>query len=346
MLQKTWIPKAVLFVATIGFLSVGLASTARASQVISIASADFDRWMYPFNGSPGVRQTAPTFSAVGANGFDEFDGQFLVGFDTAGGGVPPLGPNQTYLVHSVKVTVTHATGSFLYDPTFDPYASYLDPADPDFVSDTDAGRPVELYGAGLRGGYTKFGFSGGVTGPPVFNEGSPFAFADPTLPKVRNAYAMDPIWGDVSNVVSDRLFGASPWAIGQVAGLSAGDPVVEGIPGVSAGSTFAFDLDLSRPEILDYVVEGLESGGLLFSVVSLHTTTQAGGSSPNFYTSNSFDPAAIAPTLTIDLEIVPVPEPATWTLGLAGGFVFAALASRHRPRKRRFHFRLRSGSRR
>lgn len=297
------------------------AAPALGGTVITISTADFDRWNYPFNITPGTRGNAPTFGAVGEGSFDNFDGQFLVGFNTTAAGVPALGPDEMYKINSVKVTATHSTGAFVYDPTPDSYASYLPPGDPDFVADTTAGRPVEIYGAGLRGGYSAFGFAGGITGPPFFNEGSPFAFGDPTDPSIRNAYAFDPDFGDVSNVVSDRLLTAAPWAVGQVAGLSPGDVVPQGTPGVSAGATFEFDIDLSRSVIHDYIAEGLENGGLLFTIASLHSTSEAGGANPNFYTHDNFDPAAIAPTLTIDFDIVPVPEPGTLSLGILGAAV-------------------------
>jgi len=303
------------------------ASSAAATQ-FNFEAPDFDRWNYPFNGSPGFRDKAPTFSAVGAGAFDNFDGQFLIGFDTNAAGIPALNPGEKYQINSVKVTATHSTGAFTYDPTFDPYQSHLDGADPEFVADADAGRPVEIYGASTRNGYVGFAFDGGTTAPPFYNEGSFFAFADPTLPKVRNAFPFDPSVGDVANVVDDRLFAVEPWAVGQVAGLSAGDTVEEGIPGISAGSTFSFDLDLSRPDVLGYLTDGLEAGGLFFSIVSLTTTSQANPANPNFFTSNSFDPAAIPPTLMIDVDVVPIPEPSTMILGVLGGVAFLAVAVR------------------
>ena len=200
-------------------LSCATSLVARADTEM-ISTSDFDRWHYAFNGSPGFRDLAPTFSAVGAGAFDNFDGQYLVGFDTAAAGVEAITEDEFYRVNSVTVTVTHSTGTFAYDPTHDDYASYLDVSDPNYVADADAGRPVEIYGAGLRGGFAGFAFDGGVTGPPNYNEGSPYAFADPTLPGVRNAYAYDPSVGDVSNAVDDGLFSLTPWAVVQADGVT------------------------------------------------------------------------------------------------------------------------------
>ena len=304
-------------------------SFAQAGTLVG-TSADFDRWNYPFNASPGIRSTVPTFFDGQNASFDNFDGQFLVGFNTAAAGVTPLGPGETYQVNSVTVTATHSFGSFLYDPTFDNYASHLSGTDPNFVPDSDVGRPIEIYGAGLRGGYTSFGFAGGITGPTVYNEGSFFGFADPTLPNMRNAFAFDPSFGDVSNAVDNAFFAASPWAVGQADGLSAGDSVPSGTPGDSPGQTFSFDIDLGHAGVLDYVIDGLENGGLFFSIVSLHGTTQAGGSTPNYYTKDSFDPFAIAPTITVDYDIISVPEPSTFVLAAIGLIALGAFRRRTR----------------
>jgi hypothetical protein len=287
-------------------------------------SADFDRWMYPFNSSPGTRSNAPVFGAVGETSFDDFDGQFLVGFNTAAAGIPTsLPPGKHLKLTSVKVTATHSTGSFVYDPTFDPYGSYLSSSDPNFVADADAGRPIELWGAGLRGGYTAFGFGPMNPGDTIFQEGDFFAFADPTLPKVRNAFAYDPLLGDMSNPVSDGLFSAVPWAVGSASTLAPGSLVEQGIPGKAPGTTFTFEIDLSRPEVLNYLTTGLQQGQLFFTIVSLHATSQSGGSNPNFYTRDNFDPAALPPSLSIEYEIVP--EPASLVL-LAGGLAAAGMA--------------------
>lgn len=316
--------------AIFGLIVIATTSVTHA-DILSF-DADFDRWMYAFNSSPGNRNLAPTFFDGQDAMFDNMDGQFIVGFNTAAAGVTPLAPGEMYQINSITVTATHSTGSFTYDPTFDNYATYLDPGDPDYVADSDAGsRPIELYGVGLRNGYTSFGFAGGITAPPVFNEGSLFGFADPTQPNVRSAYAYDPSFGDVSNAIDNAFFAASPWGVGQAAGLNPGDAVPQGVAGTSAGQTFSFDVDLGHAGVLDYVTNGLLDGGLFFTIVSLHETTQAGGGTPNFYTKDNFDPAALAPTITIDYEIVPVPEPSTFVLAALG--LMGLVACRVRGRK-------------
>ncbi|MEO0515630.1 MAG: hypothetical protein AAF086_10130, partial [Planctomycetota bacterium] len=127
-----------------------LGGTAHA-DLATTASA-FDRWNYPFNSSPGSRGQASTFGAVGSEAFDERDAQLLLGFDLSGL-LPALDPGQSIQLNSVTVQATHSTGTFIYDPTYDAYQTYLpdieDPndtnstiPDPNFLADSDAGRPV------------------------------------------------------------------------------------------------------------------------------------------------------------------------------------------------------------
>jgi len=288
-----------------------LAGAVQAADFnVSSQSVDFDRWNYPFNGSPGVRNAAPTFGAVGNPGFDDRDGQFLIGLNSADLGVP-TGLNPTdYQISSLTVTATHSTGSFLYDPTYDSALS----------ADTDAGAPIVLTGAGLRNGFTDFTFGAGDA--TTFAENSPFqngnAFVS-TGPGVRHAFAaaFDGSGNlvDVSNNVRNG-FDFTPWAVGTT-DLNPGDAVAEAVPGVSPGSTFTFEVDLSDPDILAYVQQGLADGGLFFSVTSLTQTTQDNPGNPNFYTTNEFDPAAVDPSVSFDLTVVP--EPASLTLVLGGG---------------------------
>jgi len=302
-------------------LSLGTAAAAGALTIDR--DADADRWNYPFNATPGIRGTAPTFGSVGDPLFDDRDGQFLVGYDTAAAGAPTGQGAANYQIVSAKVTVTHSSGSFAYDDSYDSYETY----DGTFP-DSDPGRPIELHGLGFRPPFTSLELSPGIAGPPGFMETDAFAFADPTLPGVRNAFAMNTAGADVSNNVSGG-FESDPWAIGQVSGLAPGSPVVEAVPGASPGSTFVFELNLTDPLIVAYLQNGLDSGLLGFMVSSLHATAQGGGNTPNFYSGDNFDPAAIAPTLEIEFDIVP--EPGTALLCLTG-LVGLGLAGRRKHR--------------
>ncbi len=297
-------PAAWLLAAVLG---AAVTSPSRAT-VFTIDPVDFDRWAYPFNLVPGTRTQAPTFGAVDNTDFDDKDGQLVVAADTAAAGIQPGLSLTDYNVTSVKVRVTHQIGTFTYDPTYDAWETYLDPADPDYVADSDSGRPIELYGVGLRGGYTAISTGPSDPGTPVFEEDE--TFGGTLGERIRNVFALgfggpDPE-DDVSNSVDDE-YDPTPWAIGlSTSGLSAGDAVPEGFPGSATGETFEFTVNLADPDVLEYVREGLRAGVLAFSVVSMHETAeQAGGSNPNFYTSNDFDPFAVAPVIEIEVTVPP-----------------------------------------
>ena len=275
-----------------------------------IDPVEFDRWMYPFNSSPGLRPSAPVFGAVGTAGFDNKDGELLIAGNTVAAGIPSGLGAASYDVVSVRVTVTHSIGSIFYDPTYDAWRTYLPPSDPRRVADSDAGRPLELYGIGLRNGFTSLSLGPVNPGTPAFEEYE--AFSPTAGVGVRNAYPLDfgvpDAAGDVANnVIHPTLasgFDPSPWAIGvSTSGLAPGAAVPQGVPGVSAGATFRFLVDLSDPAVKTYVQQGLNAGVLGFAVVSLYETAQTGGANPNFYTADSTDPAAIAPTIEVVVNL-------------------------------------------
>ncbi len=306
----------------VGLVLVG---AARADTISTDAS--YDRWMYPFNATPGTRGSAPTFGALdpGAPTFDNRDGQLHVGFDTDSAGVPAGLGAERYEIVSATVSVTHSVGAFLFDPTYDSYQTY-----DGTLTDPDPGRPVELHGLGFRAPFSAIELSPGIPGPPGFEETDAFAFSDPTLPGVRNAFPVNPALADVSNNVDDGVE-SQAWAIGQALGVDPGDPVVEGVSGVSPGTTFEFSLDLSDPGIVAYLQEGLDAGVLGFAITSLHLTEMSGGTTPNFFTANTLDPAAVPPMLDLEFNLVPEPGPAALWVG-AG--VALARVGRRRSRRR------------
>jgi hypothetical protein len=312
-----------------------------------IDPVEFDRWMYPFNGTPGTRNLASTFGAVYAtpDSFDNKDATLIVAVNTAAAGIPAGQGTSSYHAISVRVTATHYEGAFLYDPTYDAWQTYLAPTDPDYVADSDPGRPIEIYGVGTRNGYTlplRIGVIG-PAGPPGFEERERHCEGCMGLGQaVRNAFpwdsgAADPE-GDVSNNVRRRPpltgggFDPFPWAIGiSTSGLAPGDPVPQGSFNVSPGETFEFEIDTSDPQVEAYVRQGLHDGVLAFAITSMHEVVQqVGGTNPNFYTRESTDLGAIPPTIEV---AVTVPEPG-FAAGLAGGCVALALLDRRRARRR------------
>ena len=330
MKRSTYLPIAILAALC---ASLPAAQTANAmTHIVTWDPVEFDRWIYPFNGTPGFRNLASTFNAIGsAPAFDNKDAIFFVAVDTASAGIPAGEGPSNYNAITIRVTATHFAGAFDYDPTYDPWQSYLDPTDPEWAVDSDAGRPIELYGVGFRNGYESPLAVGASfqSGPPGYEENETFCAGCPSGQGqgVRNIFPYDPSVpdpeGDASNNVArfPPLVGSSfdtvPFAIGQsTSGLSPGDPVPQGVNGVRAGETFEFIVDMANPDILAYVQESLDEGVLAFAISSMHETVQfVGGTNPNFYTSESIDSAAIAPTIEVT---VTVPEPAQ-ALGLGAG---------------------------
>lgn len=269
---------------------------------IEFTRPGLDRWMYPFNASPGCRASAPVFGALDpASGVDSRQGQFLVGFDLIAQTVtncgvvtdqPALlatnrGPAH-YLLRHVRFTATiNRDRVFAYDPTPDAHTSFLPAGDPAFTPDMDEGRPVELFGTGYRHGWDA----------ATFREDAPFGSP---APGQRNAFAagFDPHGRlvDVGNSVGKTNgnfapFATRPFAVGVATGLTAGEPV-------PAGTTLRFELNLANPRIRRYVQEGLDAGRLRFTVTSLAGSSFGGQPAwPDFFTRDH--EAGIPPTLEI-----------------------------------------------
>lgn len=274
------------------------AAAGAGTTNVAFEAPDLDRWMYPFNASPGFRTSAPSFGAIGVDGFDDRDAQFLLGFDTGVGMDPAVEPGlgtARYDVLSAQVTITVTTaGGVAYDPTQDAVATYFDETDPDFQPDSDAGRPIEIYGVGYRNGFTA----------ETFLEDSSFG---PTLVEgARNAYPTDFEGGmdrDVSNNVRDR-FGVKPFAVGQAPALTPGDAI-------GPDTVFVFDLDVSDPDVQSYLRENIDNGRIRLLVTSLHFASGGadggdGVTYPIFYTKeNKFAiPFGLAATLDLSVEIL------------------------------------------
>lgn len=317
--------------------AAALASNSQLHAIeVQWSSTDFDRWMYPFNGTPGTRATANTFGSFGNPDFDNRDAQFVLGFDTAGKGVPTGLDPDSYQITSIKLTATTSSiDTFTYDPTYDAQATYQVGANPPVTADGDAGRPIELYGIGFRGGYNELEFAA-APGTPGFAEGETFGSAPAFTgaKEDRFVFAADVSSGalrDVSNNV-DNGFDTSPFAVGSST-LNPGDLV-------PAGTTFTFDIDVSDPFILDYLQNGLAEGQLGFALSSLHLASFGGAQSyPVFHTREGavFNQAAVPVTLDIAYTIgtagpapSAIPEPASLAMIAAIGGFFATRRSRRR----------------
>ncbi len=263
--RQTTIVRPLAACATLALASISLG----APPIEAAYDTPFiDRWVYPFNTSPGFRAVTATFSALGQENafpplsFDQRDGQFLVGVDTADQ-IPPGRGVCGYRVTAARVTVAVATHlAFRMDPTQDDWTTYLAGA-------TDAdGRPLELFGAAYRGGFTAATYIEGTSsGPPA---GTPFGPS--TSSDVRFVYPTDFIGGDqrdVSNNIRDA-FNPKPFSIGVVAGLPTGQFV-------PVDSDVVFDLNVTDADVQAYLRAAMDEGRLRLLITSLQPAFSDGG---------------------------------------------------------------------
>jgi len=242
-------------------VAAGVASGQRF--VVSMDQPDEDRWNYAFNATPGVRTTAPTFGAIGLEGFDDYDAQFVVGFRTDGQVPAGLGVDRYHIESLVVRAYVSNDEEFVYDPTFDSYRTYLDQSDPDSEPDFDAGRPVEMYIVGYRPPFdilswtetTEFG--GAPVVPPA--QGSRFIFAG-SMDATGTVF-------DVSNRLKER-FDVLPAAVGQ-ADVPAGELVAR-------NTEFVFEATLCSPGLREHIAQALDAGVLRLTLGSLQAATQGG----------------------------------------------------------------------
>lgn len=263
-------------------------------------SPALDRWNYVFAGfgqfPAGSEPDAPLFSPFGNPQqalFDNRDGEMIVGFDTTP--LIPAGEGVTrYRVLEARLrAVVSRDLAFAYDPSLDPVQSYFPNTDPEFVADTDPGRPLEVYLVGYRAPWSL----------ATYTETTPFAPGAPgTLPAkgTKNAFSAqyDPpgsgIVRDVSNNV-DQRFDSRPLGVGTA-------PLAPGTL-VPAGTVFTFNLDLgNNPDVQRYLREGLNFGRLNFSFSSLATVTQQSSASPAFWCKEG-DPIEGAVPVSLEIRV-------------------------------------------
>lgn len=247
-----------MHVSLSALFSLLVVSQALASTVITvdIDEPDHDRWMYPFNGSPGDRAVAPTFSAYGSeyDYFDDRDGQVLLGFHTDGLVQTGLGAS-SYRILSATMTIMIESDDIVHDGSFDSWETHLS----DGLGDGDAGRPVIVSGAGFRNGWD--GWSYGESGP----------FGDLAIGG-RNVYPIDfDSTGsprDISNNLTQE-FDPSVFGVGQAADVSSG----EIMPSLT---TLTFELAVTDPDIQCYLRSSIDDGLVSLLVSSLHSAGEQG----------------------------------------------------------------------
>ena len=264
-------------------LIVALSGTVAQAQVfdVSFTRPSSDRWMYPFNFSRGAEATSPAFGAILQPGFDDRDSQMLLGFVTGGANalVPEALGAGSYRVLSARLTVVVSNDlESRYDPTFDSFTSLLPEGDARRTIDADAGRPVEVFGAGYRNGWTLATFLEGSTfgGTPIVQpaEGARNVFAA-TIDEAGVAT-------DVSRQVRDG-FDAAPLATATTDTVAPGELI-------PAGTVLTFDLSPCDPAVQRYLAGSLNSGKINLVVTTLEPASGGPGGGtgertyPIFYT--------------------------------------------------------------
>lgn len=272
-----------------GALLLGATSVSIA-QPVTIPSPSVDRWNSAVNFTPGYRPTASTFGASGQAGFEDYFVTHFMIFDSSSVAAAGLGATN-YIINSATVTLARDTAtSYVYDPT----ADSLDALNGTIAD--DPGRPIELFGAGFRGGLTSSTYIEGtpaVAGTPWGPAGPPFT------PGARFAYPTDGAGGslrDVSSHIQDS-FEVNPFAVGTIDGLAAGDLV-------SGPGDMFFDLQLT-PDVVTYLQRGLNEGLIGFHAAS-HAIAgaQTDPTFPSFLNKESGSGSA---ALILDVTVVPAP---------------------------------------
>ena len=275
-----------------------------------------DKWIYPFASSGGgTRTSAPVFGAIGDVGtFDDRDGQFFVGFNSTGT-IPSNRGATNYLISSATLTLRLSFGvadMVVYDPTYDLRSTY-DPTSGAPINGDDPGRPIELYGAGYRNGFTATNVV----------ENTPFSPAsDPSEEGVRNIFASDLAAGarDVSNNIRDD-FDPVPFAIGQV---TAEDLNADGT--MKGDIDVVFALNLLNPNVVSYLQAALDLGRVNLIAASLHQASQGGPATRPEFDTKELGLAGIPGRF--DLQVTVVPEPHTAGLLILGASIFACWRNR------------------
>jgi prepilin-type N-terminal cleavage/methylation domain-containing protein len=269
---------------------MGLGVPMHAQTIQVDRPADFDRWMYSNNTTPGTRLSASVFAAFSDPAVDNRFAQVILGFDTSTDIPLGLAPNRYRLIAAEVQLTTSLDNAFSYDPSYDPVSSYTAP-------DLDTGRPVELHGVGLRNGFTSFAFGPTSLGGPTFEERD--SFGSGAIGE-RNAFASD-YFGNISRDISHNVslgIDPQPWGIGQISGLAPGAPV-------PLNATMRFPVDLQLPQVVAYLQQGLHHGQAFFAVSALmDATQQVTDGIAQFWMRESLPIGGVAPRLRLEVEIV------------------------------------------
>ena len=199
-----------------------------------------DRWIYPFNGSPGFRGDASLFSTA-IPGFNFRDGTMGLRFDTDSL-VDSGFPLDAYDFSEVQLVTYHSSGTFAWD--------------------TRMGDEIEIFGFGVDDSFTSFT-------EETWNEFSPYQGDAPGPPHPFIAREPHPLNIDAASTMSNvsEIPGAEPWGFGEPTyGTGAG----EYTPGAASNQPFkvVFTLKLDNDRVKEYVQQGLSDGFVNFILSS------------------------------------------------------------------------------
>lgn len=250
-----------------------------------------DRWMYPFNATPGDRVAGSLFGVYGNPSFDERDAQIFLAFDLTEAGLPSGTPVSQIRCNQLTLTIdVVGINEIPYDPTLDANASFADPS-----LDLDPGRPVTLWSAAGRSGFTACDFP----------EDGPFAIGSPVGTDIRTVFcqAFDEQtfdFLDMSNSVRDGL-DLPPLAVGQIDGLIPGQVILP-----YDRMVFEVDLDQVAAKELLFGVDEF-CGRVNFVLASWQEPTDMSSGFHSFFMRENpdvFFGFAAAATLSGEIEIV------------------------------------------
>ena len=242
------------FIQAFAFTPVAATTVVADTYQYCYEVPDVDRWMYPYNATPGTRIVGPTVTGYGS-GVDDRYGQSLFGWVTID--IPTDLPAHAYTVVSMTVEASIANADVVLDETADDRSTH----EPD-ASDPDAGRPCHLSGVGFRGDF--------VAG--TFGDDGPFPFGAGV--GERNAYALgfdnngEPI--DISNNLTEQ-FDPTLFAIGSSDDAEPGDFLPELV-------RFRFDVNIDDAYIM--LSPGIPFLGMIdVTISSFHSGSQDGSGS-------------------------------------------------------------------
>lgn len=269
-------------------------STNAGPLLVTVSPPSDDVWVYTF-GQGAFSTIAPTFAGVFGDPDPDRFGYYFLSFPTATE-FDSSGRPARVVSFSLEVTMLNSssfdqTNGVLYDPTYDTFETYLNPA-----LDADPGRPIELYAVGYQNGFASVAnwraANFPVSGPDGYSA-VPLDFP-PGFQHGR----------DVSYSISDG-FDTHPLAIGTTDDFAVGS---DGVPRVLDLARWSFHVDTVIGGLDLYLRQSLEQGeiALILSSLQLAGFDGMGGTEvyPRFATLETFFPVQAA-SLSLAIEISP-----------------------------------------